>query len=538
MQVKTSCGSEKSDFAIDRQDSEERQYPMFTWRGVLDRTAYAWRAAIAVALLIGTIFFFRFLLMAIAAASHCGADTCGAVGLVASASLRPVLLMIAMAMILSACIRRARDTELRPWLGAFAPLMLVGDQGFLQYAGSGWAYPFSAGILSAGAPVYALFGAALIGLLGVPSRGVLRGGAIPALDKTMLALAAFLSIGAVARVSGFSLISLLGLPLQIVIVPFRLLSYAPYAMPLFLVLAAYRLWRSHTATPATPLPASDTMTDAPGLWRPKHAAVIGAVIALAVVFWSFAINRQMTIQLLPIWFLANLQPVLMPTFLLYAALAAAALRLKAKRDAIAIAALLAALVPFGLWTTALSSVLTAKAREKTAIAAIPKVSLPAKVGGLVIEGDDWSLINCARVRVLSGDYDIGDVLTRGQSKSPYLRFTRATAKLPLREGLAADNAPTNYILIRFPRRPQFLQDSRVPADIVSPPAEIYAVDPGGTHLVAATYTVLNPLPAFPPMLTTNGWYRGDNSSTPEKSCKSAGEFIQRELLDKLPSGRT
>jgi hypothetical protein len=40
------------------------------------------------------------------------------------------------------------------------------------------------------------------------------------------------------------------------------------------------------------------------------------------------------------------------------------------------------------------------------------------------------------------------------------------------------------------------------------------------------------------MLTAYGWYRGNNSATSENSCKSAGDIIQRELLDKLPSGRS
>ncbi len=88
-----------------------------------------------------------------------------------------------------------------------SPLMLVGDQGFLQYAGSGWAYPFAAGILSFSAPVYALFGAALIGLLGIPPRDALRSGGTPVLDKIMLVLGGWLSIAAAARVSGFRLVS-------------------------------------------------------------------------------------------------------------------------------------------------------------------------------------------------------------------------------------------------------------------------------------------------------------------------------------------
>jgi hypothetical protein len=414
--------------------------------------------------------------------------------------------------------------------------MLVGDQGFLQYAGSGWAYPFAAGILSFSAPVYALFGAALIGLLGIPPRDALRSGGTPVLDKIILVLGGWLSIAAAARVSGFPL-GFAGLSPKIAIWLFLFLSYAAYAMPFFLALAAYRVWRSGQMAPAMPLPTV-AETEAPNLWQPKRAVVFGAMIAFAVVFWSLQANSQMTIPLLLIGLAAYALPFFVPTFLLYTAVVASILRFGAKRDAIGGAVVLVALIPFGLWAASLSSVLMAKDREKAAVAAIPKVALPATVGGVVIEGDDWSLINCARARVLSGDYAVGDVLTHGQSKSSYLRFTRATARSPVNKGEAADSAPTDYVLIRFPRRPQFLQDSRVPADIKSPPSEIYAVDPGGTHLVAATYTVLNPAPAFPPLLTTDGWFRGDNSSTPEKSCRSVGDFIQRELLDKLSVHRS
>jgi hypothetical protein len=171
---------------------------------------------------------------------------------------------------------------------------------------------------------------------------------------------------------------------------------------------------------------------------------------------------------------------------------------------------------------------------KAAIAAILKVSPPDKVSAVVVEGEGWPLINCARERVLSGDYGLDDVLTRGQSKSQYLRFTRATGRSPVNKGVAADTAPSDYILIRFPRRPDFFRD-RISVDISSPPVEIYAVDATGTRLVAASYVALNPAPSFPPMLTTSGWYHGDNATTSEESCKHVGAFIPRELLDKLPS---
>ena len=261
---------------------------MFTWTGVLDRPSYAWRAAVAIVFLIGTVFLFPFLLKGIAAASRCQIDTCGAVSLVASTALRPLFFVGALAVILSACIRRARDAGLRPWIGAFPPLMLVSDQGFLQHAGSGWAYPFSAGILSFHAPIYALFGLVLIGLLGLPSRYVLRYGGNRVLDNAVGLLAGWLSIAAALRASGFPPFGLTELPVQITARLFLFLIYAPYTMAIFLALAVYRGWRSHLIAPATPSALSVSGGEAPNLWQPKRAAVIGMIAALAVFFWSLS----------------------------------------------------------------------------------------------------------------------------------------------------------------------------------------------------------------------------------------------------------
>jgi uncharacterized membrane protein YhaH (DUF805 family) len=509
---------------------------MFNWKGALGRPAYAWRSITAIGFLIGTILLFPFVTKAIVTASHCALDTCGAVGLLVPTVIRPILFIAAIAMVLSACVRRARDAGLNPWLGAFPPLMLAGDQGFLQYAGAGWAYSFSSGILSLHPPVYALFAAAVIALLGFPSRDALRGSDSRFLDRALLVLAAILSVAALLRTGVLPLAALIKFPL----VMFPMIwfeRFTPVAMPLFLVLAAYRIRRSHGVAPLTAGTAAVAAPESPSLWRPGRAALVGAVIALAVMLWSLGTNSQMTFPLVVISLAALLLPTFVPTFLIYTALVAAVMRFMARRDAIATVALVAALIPFGFWATSLSTVFRAKEQERAAVAANPKVALPANIGAVVIEGEDWSSINCARGRVLSAAFDFGDVLTHGQSKSPYLRFTRATANSPVGQGRPADSAPAEYILIRFPRRPAFFQD-RVPVDIASPPAEIYAVDPGGTRLVAATYTALNRPPAFPPMLTAYGWYFGDNSTTSEKMCRSIGQFLQRELLDKLPPVRS
>jgi uncharacterized membrane protein YhaH (DUF805 family) len=506
---------------------------MFRWTGALDRSAYAWRSGIAIAFLVATIAFFPFVIMAIVRASHCAIDTCGAVGLVVPTVIRPILFVAAIAMVLGACIRRARDAGLNPWLGAFPPLMLAGDQAFLQFAGAGWAYPFSAGILSIKLPIYALFGTATIVLLGLPARDALRRGGHRVLDRSLLVLAGIMSIAAALRTDELPLF-VLAQSRFILLAVVRFEQYAPYAMPLFLVLAAYRI---HQSRGLAPLPVSTVPAAAgpgPNLWQPGRAALIGATITVAIVLWSLLNDSAMTFQLVPSALPAFLLTAF-PTFVIYTALAASVTRLMARRDAIAAAALLIALVPFAAWGISLSSVLEAKAQERADIAAIPKVALPANARAVVIDGENGATMNCARVFALSGDVDFSDVLTHGQSKSPYLRFTRATVKAPVNRGEPADSAPAEYVLIHFPHRPDFLKTSRMPPDSLSPPVEIYAVDASGTRLVAATYTVFNRPPAFPPMLTTFGWYHGNNSSTSEQSCSSIRAFLQRELLDKLRS---
>lgn len=506
---------------------------MFGWTGLLDRTEYTLRCVTAVALLAGTVLLFPFMLAAVVSATHCGLDTCGAVGLLVSANLRPILLVAALAIVLSASIRRARDAGLSPWLGAFPAIMFAGDQAFLQYAGSSWAYAFSAGMLRMHVPVYALYGLVVLALLGVPTRNAFQTGECRILDRTMLALACWISMAASLR-AGAAFLVVMVFPLRAAIYIETFLNYGAYAaMAIFFLLAIYRLWWRHENPPGSALPAASFVSESRNPWQPKRAAIIGALISLAVLCWSFGNDPQMTVPLLLMSIGAFLLPCFVPTFLVYAALAASVLRLLARRDAVAGVALVMTLLPFGFWTAALWSGLSARATERAAIAAIPTSGLPEKIGGIVIDGEDWSMINCARGFVLSADHNVSEVLTHGQSKSQYLKFTRATAKSPVGSGQATDSAPAEYLLIHFPRRSQFLQDKRMPQDSTAPAVEIYSVDPNDRKLVATTYAIYNPLPAFPPMLTMLGWYRGSNTTTSEKSCRNVALFLHRALLDRM-----
>jgi uncharacterized membrane protein YhaH (DUF805 family) len=510
---------------------------MFAWTGVLDPAAYARRAAIAIAFLVGTILLSPYLSTAIVSVSNCY-SACGVVTLIAPTIFRPILFVAAIAMALSACVRRTRDAGLRPWLGAFPPLMLVGDEAFLQYAGMGPNYPLSMGALAVNPPVWALFGTVVMALLGVPSRDALRNGGSRLLDRSLLILATLLSVSAVLRTA---IVPVTFVPFQVLHVEIMLASYAVYTMPVFLVLAAYRVWPPHPAATATPSPYAVPVSETPNFWQPRRAALIGLMIAFAVLLWTLLSTSLMPVPMVLMALVGNLLLLYVPTFLIYTALVAAVLRLMARRDAIATTALFVALIPFGLWAASLSSVMMAKAREREAIAAIPKVALPSKAGVVVIEGEEGALINCARRSILSADRGVGDVLTHGrrgpQSWGPYLRFTQTTANSPVNKGVVADGVPAEYVLIRVREQSPFSRDS-VPLDNHSPPVEIYAVGSGGTQLVAARDTARNPPPTFPPMLTTYGWYRGENSTTSEETCRSVADFLRRELLNKLQPGRS
>jgi len=504
---------------------------MFAWTGVLDRAAYARRFAITITFLVGTILLSSYLSSAIVFASDCSV-ACGVVTRIAPTIFRPILFVAAIAMALSACVRRARDTGLRSWLGAFPPLMLAGDGSLLQSAGMDPTYPLSMVTLAVNPPVWALFGTALMAMLGVPSRDALRNGESRLLDRSLLILAALLSVSAVLAAG---IVPLAFAPSMVLYMGIMLASYAAYTMPVFLVLAAYRVWRLHPAASTMPSPPPIPVSETPNLWQPGRVALIGPIVAFAVLLWTLLSTSLMPVPMVLIALAANLLLLYVPTFVIYTALVAAVLRLMARRDAIAAIALFVALIPFGFWAASLSSVIMAKAHERKAIAAIPKVAMPAKIDVVVIEGEAGSLINCARSSILSADRGLGDVLThgrRGRNWGPYLRFTRATANSPVNKGVVADSAPAEYLLVRFPDRPPFFPN-KITIDHHSPPVEIYAVGGGGTQLVAANYTARNPPPTFPPMLTAYGWYRGENSTTSEDTCKNVADFLRRELLDKL-----
>jgi hypothetical protein len=360
-------------------------------------------------------------------------------------------------------------------------------------------------------------------------------------------MAGWLTLGAVPRL--LSIVVLSPSVLSISSFFYFFARYALYQMLLFVALAAFRLWLSRSSSTGGPdrVPrryhAPEAVPAGPSLWRLKPAALVGFVVTLAVLIYSLRASGSISLSFAHlssvVLAVVLTLPTFLPSFLMYTALTATGLRLVAKQDLIAVIAFLISLVPFGLWIQSSLSISAAQAEERAKIASIPKTVLPVKIDAVVIEGDDWSLINCARRLVASGHYDIADVLTRGQGRGGgYLRYTKATADSPVDRGVAADNVPADHVLVRLSRNPKLAPKTGRSMDGTSPPVEIYAVDSSGERLVAFTYKAFNPTPHFPPMLTSMGWFHGNNGVTSQMMCKSTDAFIQRELLDKLPRRST
>jgi hypothetical protein len=483
---------------------------MFLWTGALDRPAYVRRAAIVIA------FMATANLLVPALCGETSDSFCAALGFW-SLLIHPAILIVLLTVAVNICIRRARDAGLRPWIGALPALVLLGD----------WTWGAPGGI----APPFVLSGIALMAALAIPATGSLHDAGDLLVDKTILVLACGLAAFAIFFSPGLNF--LLNQLIMIWLLPWMsrwlmmlcmTAMYGPDALALVLFpLIIFRLWYWPPAAAAAS--ASRSASAVPSLWRPWIALLIGVSMA------GFAVLRGneggLDKETLILLFL-----LLLPNALIYAALVAALLRIRARRDVIAIAFLLVTLIPFGLWAAALASALWTRAQARTDVAALPKVALPAKPDTIVVDGVDPALIDCAQRLILSAQHSIDDVLIHAGRNGSYLRFTRAMATRPATAGEPAHAVPAEHILVRLPPQPHMSRAERMKATPQSPPVEIYAVDPDGTHLVAAIRPE-HTLPAFPPLLIPQGWAPREKW-TAAASCKHVETFLDRELLGKLP----
>jgi hypothetical protein len=136
--------------------------------GLMDRRRFRLFAVIWLAVLVGFIALFPYLLYGIVKASSCErvGGACGAVAVVVGTTIKPLVIGIAGIVLLRATWRRMRRLEMsRLWIGALV-MWYLGSVGFLIGIGNFWGANFSMGMIGPmRPPVSLLFLLAFMGFL-------------------------------------------------------------------------------------------------------------------------------------------------------------------------------------------------------------------------------------------------------------------------------------------------------------------------------------------------------------------------------------
>jgi uncharacterized membrane protein YhaH (DUF805 family) len=282
---------------------------VFSFPGRIGKSAFLIRAAVRVVLFAATVFGFPFILFGIAKMSHCAGigGACGAVALVASTALKPVLFFGFVYSLIGISVRRARDAGLPGIFGLVVPVLMLADYRFGIFGGAHWSYAFSVGAGPIFFPVYMLMAlVAIVGLGALPPKAPAPASEAVAASESQAVVPAELS--ALAAVTP-----------------------RPFPLP--------------------PIP----------IWT----VLAGAMVAAGTVVFSQDNPWQgmmvLIVQLMPIGF---------PTLVMYSALFYAIWAVVKKRNLAAGSVLVAALLPFAIWLYAAVSVQMAKKHETEHLASI------------------------------------------------------------------------------------------------------------------------------------------------------------------------
>jgi hypothetical protein len=507
---------------------------MFRWTGTLDRAPFVRNMGLALVYLVATTVGFRFVLQALTAIMGCarGGDSCNGFGLVISFALRPALFVIFLFLVGNACIRRARDADLPPWVGAYVPLMMAANMGIATALGSGWSYAFSLGILAPYVPWFLIFGLVCAVLLAVPKRGAFAHPLPPRIKHAWIACAALVTLFAWGQTAG----ALVGLGFAIRVFLSASSLLVPLAMLPFLAVSVMALKAvghgiPEVAAPSEPLEAaapSERASVPSSPWRLKLPIALAFAISIGAVTLALARTKLLNPLALPIF----LVPMILPTFIVYFLPIAAASRFAQLRSRKWLVLTLVALLPFVSWMGRVWAVHEAKAREAGEIAKVETVPLRTKVTSVVLEGGEreLGLVNCVRARLLSETNGIDEVFTSGGKNGSFLRYSRATAKAPVARGIQVEALPDSYLALALDSR-RFVPP-RAPLDGLAPPVEAYSVIGGTRDLASLSYTTLHRYPFAPPVLAGLGWYWGNNDHHVGE-CGSTIDFVS-DLLRRAP----
>ena len=124
-----------------------------------------WRLGLFALLTLG----FPFIVYGVAAATHCSSSpgACGAIALVTSFYLRPVIVLGFLALMIGPLMARMRALGLPGFVGLIAIWLLLLDVRYLMVLGAHWSFAFSIGAIYMELPAYLILALTLIAAMAV-----------------------------------------------------------------------------------------------------------------------------------------------------------------------------------------------------------------------------------------------------------------------------------------------------------------------------------------------------------------------------------
>lgn len=131
------------------------------WLRTLTQRQYAVAASRRIALFLLLTLGFPVIILGIASASGCR-EACGAMALVISMFLKPLIVLVFIYSMGSISLRRARDAGLAAWFGLAVPAMIAADAGSALALGAHWSFTFTTGLFRMGYPHFLLLALACV----------------------------------------------------------------------------------------------------------------------------------------------------------------------------------------------------------------------------------------------------------------------------------------------------------------------------------------------------------------------------------------
>jgi uncharacterized membrane protein YhaH (DUF805 family) len=497
---------------------------MFKFHGTLDRRQFLWAAALRIGLFVASIVGFPFLVRAVASATRCGVDTCGAVGLITAMAFKPLAFMIFVFSFVGVSVRRAGDAGVPGWIGLFVPVLFAFDYGFFLFAGASWAFAFSAGVLRIPAPWHTLLALACIAALcALPSR---RDGPGSRNPFGYAGLAAF-GLGLVIAATGI-LTTVLSAPAFMVaakpvwgvVAPWLspVMRSVPYLMIALGALLAWIVWRGfgHVAIMPSAPPAEPASSDIPAKTLAALAFILASLGFMAVMDHQHATSG--------IGFVVSLPTMILPTAVLYFGLLLTATMVVRRRTMTSVALLMLAMSPFAFWAHAYWTTATEQRQEAAEIAAIP-TSPAARVPATLVIETEGSFPELSPFWSIRG---IERVIIAYKGNSSRRQFDRPPERGPRPEPRNVQVLPDEYLLLKVGRTSRFAQRNQM-YGAGGGPLELRLVDAQHDELLGAWYRAFNPRPSLPPMLTVSGWFRPAYAWKPGEYNAHIRDFLARSL---------